>query len=112
MPFITVTYPPKYPLTESEKKWLEKREKWNSKSGYYLTPWAFPNKTLYRVTEYADYRDAAEFEARVALLLAQKYGAWEPCYHSHCTEGADTVADCMECRLKHARLAVEQEMDA
>ena len=55
--------------------------------------------------------DCAEFEAQVSLLLAQKDGAWEPCYHSHCTENADTVADCMACRLKHARLAVEAEME-
>ena len=28
MPFITITYPPKYPLTESEKVWLEERKQY------------------------------------------------------------------------------------
>ncbi len=44
---------------------------------------------------YDDMREAAEFEARVAALIAELY--------------ADKFADVV---LKHARLQVEEEMDA
>lgn len=62
----------------------------------------------------SDYRDAAEFEARVALYMTKG-----PCFQckdkpgpnaTYCIrdwgrEGAEA------CRLKHTRLAVEQEME-
>jgi hypothetical protein len=114
MPFITVTYPPKYPLTESEKKWLEVREKRNFQTGYYLSPWAFPKKTLYWVTEVSDTYDAAEFEARVSARLTGEppyaFGFCQLCkYNSH---GCQKLRiPLKQCRLKHARLAVEAEME-
>ena len=128
-------------LTEAEKTWLKEREQLpslNGDGGYFCkycchaifahgefccdtAPEEREEENLgYCPTAYfredsffqvALFKDAAEFEARVSLLMAQKDGAWEPCYHSHCTENADTVADCMACRLKQARLAVEAEME-
>jgi hypothetical protein len=50
-----------------------------------------------------DYKDAAEFEARVAAKLANK-----------CTDTRPCIGACKTCearRLKHARLAVEAEME-
>lgn len=59
-----------------------------------------------------DYRDAAEFEARVGELLAQKEGTWEPCCYGKCLYGmVVNVATCGQCRMKHARLVVEAEME-
>ena len=61
-----------------------------------------------------DYRDAAEFEARVAVYLAK----------SPCLTCPDNPRNCPRentpekgrpwleaCRMKHARIAVEQEME-
>ena len=60
----------------------------------------------------ADYRDAAEFEARVASLLAQPEGAWQPCFYTHCPLGSVfSEEECIQCRIKYARIAVEQEME-
>ena len=59
-----------------------------------------------------DYRDAAEFEARVGELLAQKEGTWEPCCYGQCLYGMVVDAEtCGQCRMKHARLVVEAEME-
>ena len=59
-----------------------------------------------------DYRDAAEFEARVGELLAQKEGTWEPCCYGKCLYGmVVNVETCVQCRMKHARLVVEAEME-
>lgn len=57
-----------------------------------------------------DYRDAAEFEARVAERLA---GAWaigeDMCFNNHCQ--LFDKDRCTACYLKNARIAVEEEMD-
>ena len=50
---------------------------------------------------------AAEFEARVAVLLAQQNIITFPCALEHCY----VKESCAWCRLKSARLAVEEEMD-
>lgn len=55
---------------------------------------------------------ADEFEARTALLLTQKEAVWEPCFYGRCPHGAVVnLEECGQCRLKHARIAVEQEME-
>ena len=60
----------------------------------------------------ANHRDAAEFEARVGELLAQKEGTWEPCCYGQCLYGMVVDAEtCGQCRMKHARLVVEAEME-
>lgn len=91
-------------LTQNEKKWLETRgkrpvpcalnESWdwclNICSGQTL-PLRPPCPMV------PDYRDAAEFEARVAAELARLNMSMCPCRF---------------CRLKYARLMVEREMEA
>lgn len=58
----------------------------------------------------SDYRDAAEFEARVSQRLS---GAWavgeDTCWNNHCQ--LFDKERCTACYLKSARIAVEQEMD-
>lgn len=59
---------------------------------------------------YPDIEDAAEFEGRVAALLA----SWEQNLIIPCMETAVCERhpqDCPWCRLKYARLQVEEEMD-
>lgn len=104
-------------LTEAEKKWLEERETFiREEEAWYscarcekfkpnypcylrscLIPWASEE----------DYRDTAEFEARVSRIMALYLGA-PPCGTGKCNNPGFL---CPECRLKHARLAVEQEME-
>ena len=129
MPFITITYPPKYPLTASEKKWLEE---WNDSirpapcvtAG--MRGWAFSardcrdsscdyNRQL--SPKYcplaSDYCDAAEFESRVAARLAYFEDGCTPCSKpKKCPFEKLDIIDCVPCRLKYVRLAVEAEMEA
>ena len=112
-------------LTEKEKRWLEfrkdvcfrckKRRQTCSpvlreicqKAGY-------PIRDLAMVIP-PDYRDAAEFEARVAEKLTLK----EPCPLPenadlddcpYFTEDDGSAFSCRWCRLKRARITVEEEM--
>ena len=91
-------------LTERERKWLKQRDRNLFSFGLYLafTPGMSP--------ALIDYRDAAEFEARVAARLA---GAWaigeDMCFNNHCQLFAKDR--CTACYLKNARIAVEEEMD-
>ena len=118
MPFITVTYPPKYPLTESEKKWLEERKDKGEYNFYYCQ---YCNKIPSIVTGGLcagpcpmypggfEYEDCAEFEARVAARLTRSHDELTACDGFDATCHSETLT-CWECRLKHARLAVEEEM--
>lgn len=108
-------------LTEAEKKWLEERENRICKfcihcPGYLNTipclDWW--DGTCMMDTTLEEFRDAAEFEARVAAKLAQS-----PCWSCpeksklSCPRGkseANGRPKAEACRLKHARLAVEEEM--
>ena len=91
-------------LTERERKWLNQRDRNLFSFGLYLafTPGMSP--------ALIDYRDAAEFEARVAARLA---GAWaigeDMCFNNHCQ--LFDKDRCTACYLKNARIAVEQEME-
>ena len=68
-------------------------------------------------TELQDWKDAAEFEARVAARLALGCESQTPCHGSwranwkRCNLRKD-YWDCADCFLKVARLAVEEKMDA
>ena len=113
-------------LTEKERKWLEfrkdvcfrckKRRQTCSpllrescqKAGY-------PIRDLAMVIP-PDYRDAAEFADRVAAKLTLE----EPCplpenveldECPYFTEDDGSAFSCRWCRLKRARIAVEEEMD-
>ena len=71
----------------------------------------FAEASAFRVIEaLRDFKDATLFEARVAAQLA----AWEtlpvPCMNDTYCDRSSLV--CPSCRLKWARLAVEEEMDA
>ena len=109
-------------LTEAEKKWLEKRKPptvkpWcttaddnfcNHCTQYDIdcVPW-FRNTGDCPTHRGGDFRDAAEFEARVSRIMALYLGA-PPCGVGTCNNPNFL---CPECRLKHARLKAEQEME-
>ena len=100
-------------LTESEKQWIEHREAMQFLTGTYIAD--FEEYPLWNPGK--DWQEAAEFEARVAAKLANPQ--WAVCWHSDsCLEFGGSkdeprwVWDCEWCRLKHARLQVEEEMNA
>jgi hypothetical protein len=105
-------------LTESDKKWLGKREKRGAYFCFHcsggdlefpcLESWHSPNDCP--VEDGQDYRDAAEFEARVAAKLAT-YEYTDPCLGKTICPYAGKGWTCSRCNLKHARLAVEEEME-
>lgn len=104
-------------LSEADWKWLNKRK----------VSWLnFCDSCLYKKTTHhlcysfithheicptalslGDFHDAAEFEARVAAKLAEGPEDCQECFWGLKGWSADNA----EARLKHARLAVEQEMD-
>lgn len=115
-------------LIEAEQKWRLERGLSLLENGYYSCK-DCPNHTdeknmwtghcwieegSFCPVEHSGYRDAAEFEARVAVYLAKS-----PCLTCPdnkqggcCTRKMARGRDVVEaCRLKHARLAVEQEME-
>ena len=107
-------------LTEAEKKWLEERERTELTHGLYSCAHCWHctiERDLYHgyctaSEDYCliepDFRDAAEFEARVAAKLAY-FDIYRPCADDgRCIE---LPMPCQSCRIKHARLAVEAEME-
>lgn len=68
----------KYALTEQERKWLEERKKRTqhcdtcpNRVGYYELCSSCRSRSLYGLSLCPDYRDAAEFEARVSRYIAE-----------------------------------------
>lgn len=99
-------------LTESEKQWIEHREAMQFLTGTYIAD--FEEYPLWNPGK--DWQEAAEFEARVAAKLANPH--WAVCWNSDSCLEFDGSKDeprwwwnCEWCRLKHARLQVEEEMD-
>lgn len=95
-------------LTEHEREWMERR-----KNPGHINKWGYPCSNPLSYDRLADFIDASEFEARVAVKLAQNEYMFIPCYLSG-TKWDDCPHedwDCNQCRIKYARLAVEQEMD-
>lgn len=92
-------------LSEAEEKWLEDRDAIQFATGEYLCG-------LYPEMLVDDFQDAAEFEARVAEKLVRNI-----CYN--CSDEPEGCPSAFEyprrtgerCRLMHARLAAEAEMD-
>ena len=128
-------------LTESEKRWLQLRKLYAgvNRHSYYscmhcseynMGRWPWYNYPCNRACLYAgcpfidigssaalsDYVEAVEFESRVACKLLEMPEHRSPCSYGEarmCTiECASIWLDCKDCRLKWARLAVEEEMDA
>ena len=115
-------------LTEAEKNWLKERSgtlvyhKFCLHCTYVKRRW-FDGQTPCMLADIGricpvfyqeDIQDAAEFEARVAMYLAKSpcltcpstiYGN---CETRKTAKGREVIE---ACRLKHARLAVEQEME-
>lgn len=93
--------------TEQEKKWLEEREERFAIHGIYSNPQIIPSYwQTFALTP--DYKDAAEFEARVAKALAGPIHL-TPCNEMDCEY---VSISCPSCRLKHARLEAEYKMEA
>ena len=103
-------------LTEAEKKWLEERKsslryachscKFKGEGGCFYVP-PIEREWCYLDHVNQDWADAAEFEARVSRIMALYLGA-PPCGVGTCNNPNFL---CPECRLKHARLKAEQEME-
>ena len=94
-------------LTEKEKEWLVLRELRHFETGYYMSSFKHEGKTWYSFSVYTDWKAAAEFEARVAAQLTAGtswYFYDENCHHQVSLKKNRFL------RLKHARLAVEEEM--
>ena len=106
-------------LTEKEKKWLQERD---------LRPAPCDNELPGVLCDCCieiigtvcplkpDYRDAAEFAERVAakLTLEEHCPLPENADLDDCpyfTEDDGSAFSCRRCRLKRARIAVEEEMD-
>jgi hypothetical protein len=107
-------------LTEAEKTWLEEREYAEAvEYGHYSCPsckWLGQedNVCIFRRCLIFDpkWQDVAEFEARVAAKLTGLNAAELPCYPNFlCPFSAKHIGSCKACYLKHARLAVEAEME-
>ena len=115
-------------LTEQEKKWLEFRKNvcFRCKKRRQTCSLQLRDDCLkvgYPIRDLAmmfqpDYADAAEFEARVAEKLTLKEPCPLPenadlddCPYSYFIEDEESAFSCRWCRLKRARIAVEQEME-
>lgn len=111
MPFVTVTYPPKFPLTEAERSWLEGRKSMCLRCDCYIDHlvgaascwdgmrkgWAVPDcKMFYRADLVPDYKDVAEFEAKCASLWG--YGIFRR-WREVFPENRDVCKVCREMRL-------------
>lgn len=117
----------RFQLKDSEKEWLENRKDVCFRCGRDKT-----TECIYRFCYYAQCvgenypmtpkryalsgfsQDVAEFEARVALWLAKVCEMnIMPCemIGNGCIETGPLRYKCVQCRLKHVRIAVEQEME-
>ena len=95
-------------LSEAEEKWLEDRDAIQFATGEYLCG-------LYPEMLVDDFQDAAEFNARVAEKLARNICIYCPdaLARKSCPSAFEYPRRTGEsCRLMHARLAVEAEMEA
>ena len=115
-------------LTESEKRWLIKRaKKWANFCDVCIVGNENCKLTHFRKKcptniQTKDLLDALEFESRVAAMLANIHFGTEDCQYcsnhinvnEYCGEckTASTDKRCLDCRMKSARLKVEEEMDA
>ena len=103
-------------LTDSEKLWLERREFIHQCEGDYIWAGYWEEGIELEVMQ-----EAALFEARVAAKLANIHFGTENCAYcsnhinvnEYCGEckTASTDKRCLACRLKYARLKVEEEID-
>ena len=110
------------PLNEQEREWLERRKVLcnhcelikrtlcgggKNKTSCQLWEDYHCNNPVKRYKAFQDMQDAAEFEARVAVLLTDRDDTYIPPCHIVCNHRRK----CRACRLMYARLAIEAEMD-
>ena len=108
-------------LTEAEKKWLKARRENRCKGGYF----AFTSDSIMDFVRYhrvltPDWKDCAEFEARLNKRLLEGQEIDMPCSHlpsdfscPYTKVQLDTPCQpCEWCNLKELRLMVEAEMEA
>lgn len=127
MPFITIPYPPRYPLTRYEREWLEERQDRELRHGHFSCIYCehFTSQCdpytghcdgtifdcLFEVGKW-HLQDAAEFEALVAAHTVKLKAEELPCYPNKlCPFSAKQIGSCNACYLRHARIAVESEME-
>ena len=127
MPFISIPYPPKYPLTQHEREWLEERHGRELRHGHFSCIHC-EHFTL-RCDPYTGHcdgstedcpfeinirhlQDAAEFEALVAAHAVKLKAEELPCYPNKlCPFRAKQIGSCNACYLRHARLLAEATME-
>ena len=110
-------------LTKKELQWLDNRGKFSC--------WYCPDipqamctmgeRPAHCAITDTDWKESAEFEGRVAAKLANIHFGTEDCpycsnhinVNEYCGEckTASTDKRCLACRMKYARLKVEEEMD-
>lgn len=105
-------------LTKQEKKWLEERKKRTqhcdtcpNRVGYYELCSSCRSRSLYGLSLCPDYRDAAEFEARVSRYIAEN--ASELDFSSNNWQFFDgfKAKSLAWYILREARIAVEEKME-
>ena len=94
-------------LTDSEREWLEQRDAMQFLTGTYIAD--FAEYPLWNTGK--DWQEAAEFEARVAAKLAGIFNGIEQCLNCKNSHMFDDHSLCPSCKLKWARLTVEEEME-
>ena len=95
----------KYALTEQERKWLKQRDRNLFSFGLYLafTPGMSP--------ALIDYRDAAEFEARVSRCIAENASELDMISNNLQFLDGFKAKSLAWYILREARIAVEEKMD-
>ena len=95
-----------------KKEWKQRCKEYEKELAYWHSAW------IGEARRCCDFREAAEFEARVAKRLARRMGF--SCYRSECPWNRMNPKDstrCIHsfefgfCRLRDARIEVEEELD-
>lgn len=105
-------------LTEQERKWLEERKKRTqhcdtcpNRVGYYELCSSCRSRSLYGLSLCPDYRDAAEFEARVSRCIAENASELDMISNNLQFLDGFKAKSLAWYILREARIAVEEEMD-
>ena len=127
MPFITISNPPKYPLTRHEKEWLKARQDRELRHGHFSC--IYCEHFISQCDPYTGHcdgtisdcmfevikrhlQDAAVFEALVAAKAVKLKADALPCYPNKlCPYKAQQIGSCHACYLRHARLLAEATME-